>query len=181
MHDITPHEKFYGKKLDLSHIRIFGFIAFVHIPNEKRQKLDPKSEKCILVRYSLKQKGYKYFNPSTRKVGVSRDVVFDKSASWNIVDSTPSDPIETDFDIIESQEDDQMRLTQKESSITTRLSGPQEPPSNQSMLRPSPKLDKGKAKMPEYEDTDGNKSAHSLDKEYGGLDVSGCNLLLFSI
>ena len=58
MHDINPHEKFYEKKSDLSHVRIFGSIAFVHIPDEKRQKLDPKSEKCILVGYSLKQKGY---------------------------------------------------------------------------------------------------------------------------
>ena len=53
VHDITPHEKFYGKKLDLSHIRIFDSIAFVHILDEKRQKLDPKSEKCIFVGYSL--------------------------------------------------------------------------------------------------------------------------------
>ena len=35
----------------------FGTIAYVHIPNEKQQKLDAKSEKCILVEYSLEQKG----------------------------------------------------------------------------------------------------------------------------
>ena len=58
-----------------------------------------------------------------------------------------------------------------ESPISTRLSGPQEPPSDQSMSRPNPKIDKGKAKMPEYEDSDGNDSTHSLDSEYGGLDV----------
>ena len=55
VHDVTAHEKFYGKKPDLFHIRIFGSIAFVHIPDEKRQKLDPKSKKCILVGYSLEQ------------------------------------------------------------------------------------------------------------------------------
>ena len=38
VHDITPYEKFYGKKPDLSHVRIFGSIAFEHIPNEKLQK-----------------------------------------------------------------------------------------------------------------------------------------------
>ena len=57
VHDITSHEKFYGKKSDLSHIKIFGSIAFVHISDEKRKKLGPKSEKCILVGYSLEQKG----------------------------------------------------------------------------------------------------------------------------
>ena len=51
MHDITPHERLYGKKPDLSHIRIFGSITYVHSPDEKRQKLDPTSKKCILVGY----------------------------------------------------------------------------------------------------------------------------------
>ena len=65
VHKVTPHEKHY-----------------VHVPDEKRKKLDPKSEKCIPVGYSLEQKGYKCYNPSTQKVRVSRDVVFDESASW---------------------------------------------------------------------------------------------------
>ena len=55
----------------------------------------------------------------------------------------------------------------------TRLSGPQEPPSDLSTSRPSPKMDKGKAKMSEYEDDrfDDNESIHSLDCEFGGFDV----------
>ena len=57
VHKVTPHKKYYGKKSDLSHVSIFDSIAYVHIPDEKRQKLDPKSEKCILVGYSLEQKG----------------------------------------------------------------------------------------------------------------------------
>ena len=53
VHNITTHEKFFGKKPDLSHVRIFGSIAYVHIPDDTRQKLHPKSEKCILAVYSL--------------------------------------------------------------------------------------------------------------------------------
>ena len=49
VHDVTPYEKFFGKKPDLSHVRIFGSFAYVHIPDDTCQKLDPKSEKCILV------------------------------------------------------------------------------------------------------------------------------------
>ena len=59
VHDVTPHNKCFKKKADLSHIRIFGSIAYVHIPDEKRQKLDPKSEKMILIDYSFKKNGYK--------------------------------------------------------------------------------------------------------------------------
>ena len=89
MHEVNPHEKYYGKKPDLSHVRIFASLAYVHIPDEKRQKLAPKSEKYILVGYSL-EKGYKCFNPSTRKVRVSRDVVFDESASWYEPETIPT-------------------------------------------------------------------------------------------
>ena len=61
----------------------------------------------------------------------------------------------------------------EESPITTRLGGLQEPPTDQSTSRPSPKMDKGKTKMLEYEDDqfDSNELTHSLDDEFGGLDV----------
>ena len=64
-----------------------------------------------------------------------------------------------------------MRLTSEEIPISTRLSGTQEPPNDQSTSWPNPKKDKDKVKMHEYEDSDGNESAHSLDNEYGGLNV----------
>ena len=64
---------------------------------------------------------------------------------------------------------DRLRLTLEESPISTRLIGAQEPPSNQSTSRSSPKSDKGKAKKAEFEDSNGNELAHSLDNDYGGL------------
>ncbi len=78
---MTPEEKFTGKKLDVSHLRVFGCITYVHVLNEKRSKLDPKAKKCIFIGYSLEQKGYRCFNPSTRKLQVSRDVMFDEMVS----------------------------------------------------------------------------------------------------
>jgi hypothetical protein len=78
VHGMTPQEKFIGKKPDVSHLIMFGCITYVHDPNEKRSKLDPKAEKCIFIGYSLEQKGYRCFNLSSRKLQVSRDVVFDE-------------------------------------------------------------------------------------------------------
>jgi hypothetical protein len=82
VHGMTPKEKFTSKKPDVSHFRVFGCIAYVHVPDEKRLKLNPKAEKCIFIGYSLEQKGYRCFNLSTRKLQVSRDVVFDEMVSW---------------------------------------------------------------------------------------------------
>jgi hypothetical protein len=52
VHGMTPEEKFTGKKPDVSHLKVFGCIAYVHVPDEKRSKLDPKAKKCIFIRYS---------------------------------------------------------------------------------------------------------------------------------
>ncbi len=82
VHGMTPEEKFTDKKPDVSHLKVFGCITYVHVPDEKISKLDPKIEKCILIGYSLEQKGYKCFNPSTQKLQVSRDVVFNEMVSW---------------------------------------------------------------------------------------------------
>jgi hypothetical protein len=82
VHGMTPEEKFTGKKPNVSHLKVFGCIAYVHVPDEKRSKLDPKAEKCIFIGYFLEQKGYRCFNLSIRKLQVSKDVVFDEMVSW---------------------------------------------------------------------------------------------------
>jgi hypothetical protein len=78
VHGMTPEEKFISKKPNVSHLIVFGCIAYVHIPDDKRSKLDPNAEKCIFIGYSLEQKRYRCFNPCTRKLQVSKDVVFDE-------------------------------------------------------------------------------------------------------
>jgi hypothetical protein len=82
VHGMTPEEKFTGKKPNVSHLRMFSCIAYVHVPDEKRSKLNPKAKKCIFIGYSLDQKGYRCFNISIRKLQVSRDVVFDEMVHW---------------------------------------------------------------------------------------------------
>ena len=65
VHGMTPEERFTCKKPDVSHLKVFGCIAYVHVPDELRKKLDPKAEKCIFIGYSLEQKGYRCYNPVT--------------------------------------------------------------------------------------------------------------------
>ena len=125
VHDVTPEEKYSGKKPDLSHLKVFGCIAYVHIPDELRRKLDPKAEKCIFVGYSIEQKGYRCYNPITRELRVSRDVVFDEMASWY---NDVKDCIWAD--VKESVDASSLKQESK------TLSGPGEPSSSASANRP---------------------------------------------
>lgn len=74
--DVTPEEAFSGKKPDLSELRVFGTKVMCHIPKVKRQKWDAKSEPGIFVGYAVQSKGFRVYVPRTKKVVVSRDVVF---------------------------------------------------------------------------------------------------------
>ena len=35
--ETTPYEKWYGRKLDLSHLRVFGSMAYAYIPDANRK------------------------------------------------------------------------------------------------------------------------------------------------
>ena len=66
------------EKPDVSHLRIFGTIAYIHIPKAERRKLESKSLKCYFVGYSLTQKAYRFWDPVSRRIKISRDVIFDE-------------------------------------------------------------------------------------------------------
>jgi len=79
----TPEEAWSGKKPSVKHFRIFGCLAYAHIPDSQRKKLDDKSSKCVLLGVSEESKAYRLFDPISKKIVISRDVVFDEQGMWN--------------------------------------------------------------------------------------------------
>ena len=121
-------------------------------------------------RVLTRAKRVRYSTPSPRRyvwVGMFPST---SRHSWYTVDSTPSNPVETEFDT-DAEEEDWLRPTLEVCPISTGLGEPKEAPSDQSTSWPSLKQDKGKAKMFEYEYPEANESNHSLDSECGGLYV----------
>jgi hypothetical protein len=74
--DTTLHEVWFGNNPSLSHLKLFGSDAFVHVPKENRSKLDKKVVKCIFVGYKEGMKEYKIWDPSSRIKTYSQYVVF---------------------------------------------------------------------------------------------------------
>jgi hypothetical protein len=61
----------------LSHISRYLVVRPMFMFQRKTMsKLDKKAEKCIFIGYKDGLKGYKLWNPETKKVVYSRDVVF---------------------------------------------------------------------------------------------------------
>ena len=46
--DKTPQEVWTGKEPSLTHLKVFGCDAYVHVPKENRSKMDKKAEKMYL-------------------------------------------------------------------------------------------------------------------------------------
>jgi hypothetical protein len=76
----TPEEMFTGKKPEVSHLKIFGCPVFIHIPKEKRNKLEPSGKKGIFVGYCEVSKAFKIYMPGHRHIEIRRDVTFDEEA-----------------------------------------------------------------------------------------------------
>lgn len=72
--DRTPQEAWSGQKPTVSHLKVFGSVAYAHVPDQRRTKLEDKSKRYIFIGYDEKTKWYKLLDPISKKVIVSRDV-----------------------------------------------------------------------------------------------------------
>lgn len=72
----TPMEMWKGNRIEYSTLHVVGCPVYVMYNSQERTKLDPKSRKCIFLGYVDGVKGYLLWDPTSRKVIVSRDVIF---------------------------------------------------------------------------------------------------------
>eukprot|EP00253_Pinus_taeda_P019110 PITA_19110 len=72
----TPEEDYSGKRLDISHLRIFGSPIYMHVTKDARKKLEPTTEVGIFVGYTDTPHNYRVYFPDSRKIFVRRDIKF---------------------------------------------------------------------------------------------------------
>ena len=78
LHFKSPHEVLLGQIPDYSPLRVFGCLCFAKNMNIKH-KFDTHAKPGIFVSYPYGQKGYRIYDLETRKIYVSRDVIFHES------------------------------------------------------------------------------------------------------
>ena len=75
----TPKELWSGQKPNISHLRVFGCLVWVHILKKRRHKLQPKSRAMIFVGYEPGSKGYQFWDAAHQCFEISRDVKFEET------------------------------------------------------------------------------------------------------
>ena len=72
-------------------MRIFGCPVYIHVPWEKRKKLDPIRKQGIFVGYSESTKAYRIYILDQRKTKLSRDVTFEEDVAYRRSRHTDND------------------------------------------------------------------------------------------
>lgn len=80
---MTPYEKWFGRKPELKHIRIFGSPAYMAIPPQFRKKWDPKSRKLLFVGYEGYSSNYRLWDAAKRRIEVSCNVTFNENEAMD--------------------------------------------------------------------------------------------------
>ena len=71
----APQWKWTRKSLSYQHLKVFGRLAYMHVANDQRSKLDSKLKLSIFEGYSEDEFGYRQWNLLDKKVMRTIDIV----------------------------------------------------------------------------------------------------------
>ena len=72
----TPYESWTRRKPSVEHLKVFGCIVYVKTLEKSLKKLDDQSLPMIFIGYEKGVKGYRTFDPISKTIHITRDVVF---------------------------------------------------------------------------------------------------------
>lgn len=140
LNDMTSKEAFIGKRPNVDNIWIFGCPIYIHIPKDKRKKLDPIGIKGIFVGYNTSSKEYKVYINEEHRIEVRRDVIFYESIAYKKSKDIPIDSNKEEEPIFTKEEASRKDKTPKPTTNHEEIEGPSDLCSQLSFQ----KLDKGK-------------------------------------
>jgi hypothetical protein len=78
----------------MHHLRTFGCVAHVKQGNKRLSKLEDRSTLMVFISYEGGSKAWRFYNPSTEHVHISRDAVFEEDRAWEWGDDKSDDGAE---------------------------------------------------------------------------------------
>jgi hypothetical protein len=78
----TPYEAWHDKKPHVQHFRTFGCTTHVKNIGPGLNKLSDRSTPMVMIGYEEGTYCYRLYDPTTKKLHISRDVVFEERRSW---------------------------------------------------------------------------------------------------
>lgn len=118
----TPYELWSGERPDISNMRIFGCKVMVHVPKQQRRKWDKKSNGMVFVGYDPNTKGYRVYDPTTRKIHTSRDVIFHEDLNEGVLHTVDND--ETDIGFSEGNDATKVESPDDETAENNEFESP---------------------------------------------------------
>ncbi|CAL2257777.1 unnamed protein product [Prunus armeniaca] len=79
LHNMSPYEKFLQRPPDYKFLKSFGCACFPHMVPYNKHKLSFKSIPCVFLGYDDHYKGYRYLDPFSGCIYISRNVTFDET------------------------------------------------------------------------------------------------------
>jgi hypothetical protein len=79
----TPYEVWHDIRPSVHHFCTFGCIAHVKKGNKRLAKLEDRGTTMVFVGYEPGSKSWRFYNPNTKLVHVSRDAMFEENRPWN--------------------------------------------------------------------------------------------------
>ena len=101
---LTPFEKWYGHKPNISHLKVFGCAAYSHVPNTERRKLDEKAQRMCFIGYSKNPKGYRMIDMNTDKIVLRRDVF--NETDFRFLKRVNDESVSISPELVDETEDD---------------------------------------------------------------------------
>lgn len=89
----TSYEVWHGHKTEVSQLCVFGCVAHVKVTKPHLAKLYDRSTWMVLFGYEPGSAAYRVYDPTSNRVHISRDVVFNEGAQWDWENTsgTPND------------------------------------------------------------------------------------------
>jgi transposase InsO family protein len=89
IHSEVPYTRLFREQPTYDHIRVFGCLCYPNLQATSAHKLASRSMACVFLGYPSSHKGYRCLDLSTRRIIISRHVIFDESR-FPFADGSPA-------------------------------------------------------------------------------------------